>query len=674
MDAVDFRKAVKQLSVGKRLPGAVYLLDHPMISIPRELRLVCEELRNRLSLGSEFNVLKFHQRSPKISFLQYSEFDTDPHPVLQEAVIVDLVTGSVRRSSYRMRVNPPILHRKDAFVPEAYPHFEKFKELTQAEEDAGLLEDTASIGFKLNWEKRLKASGFRIRGHSVVQATSPVLECDSGVQSPQIFRHKTAIVRGELSRPVKRLLEHKQLRRGDRFFDYGCGRGSDILGLRAMGFAADGWDPVHAPSKGKQVAEIVNLGFVLNVIEDPAERVETLLSSWKLAERLLVVATLIRGGEAYRDVVIHGDGLVTSRGTFQKHFEQGELQSLLEDTLQTEAVPVGLGVFFVFRREEDLQDFLASRSRRYINWEQLTRRLGLHRALRIRRDPYDEHKELLDAFWNTALELGRSPTEGEFDELSAVRKACGSVPRAFHLFFEKFGQATFDAARERRREDLLVFLGASLLRKRRPFTQLSARLQRDLKSFFGSYTSALDEARDLLFAAGDADELALAREKIHFGWFDEEQQHFSVHRSLLDDLPAVFRVYVECAARLYGNPREADIIKFHLRSRKLTFLHYDDFDGENFPQLKLRIKINLPRMFVTVIDHSEGGDAQILLFKERFLPADYPKRTRMERLTGKLRKLGFDEATVGHGPSKTEFRSFLLEHGLTPSLSRRKKR
>jgi len=114
---------------------------------------------------------------------------------------------------------------------------------------------------------------------------------------------------------------------------------------------------------------------------------------------------------------------------------------------------------------------------------------------------------LLDTYWESVLELGRMPRDDEFDQLTEVRQACGSLPRALQLFIDRFGEPTFAAARQRRKEDLLVFVAAAQLRRKIPFNQLSPRLQRDLRSFFGSYTNAEEKARELMFAAGDEDEL-----------------------------------------------------------------------------------------------------------------------------------------------------------------------
>jgi hypothetical protein len=147
MNSTEFRAAIDTLPYGKRLPGAVYLIDpgdDPRI--PPLLRITTAELRKRLEISPEFNLLKFHTASPKISFLAYPDFEKLPHPVLREAVIVDLVTGKIRRDAYHARANPPILHRKETFLPPEHPLHDKFSKLTRQEESAGLLDDTARTG------------------------------------------------------------------------------------------------------------------------------------------------------------------------------------------------------------------------------------------------------------------------------------------------------------------------------------------------------------------------------------------------------------------------------------------------------------------------------------------------------------------------------------------------
>ncbi len=90
MTGTEYSHALAALPFGKRLPGAVYLIDigdDPRI--PSLLRITVAELRKRLEIGAEFSLLKFHTASPKISFLAYPDFDKDPHPALAESVIRD---------------------------------------------------------------------------------------------------------------------------------------------------------------------------------------------------------------------------------------------------------------------------------------------------------------------------------------------------------------------------------------------------------------------------------------------------------------------------------------------------------------------------------------------------------------------------------------------------------
>jgi hypothetical protein len=82
---------------------------------------------------------------------------------------------------------------------------------------------------------------------------------------------------------------------------------------------------------------------------------------------------------------------------------------------------------------------------------------------------------------------------------------------------------------------------------------------------------------------------------------------------------------------------------------------HKDFDKTPLPELLTRIKIDLKRLFVTVIDHSTGPEHQLLFFKERFLARDHPDFPKMSRFSAKLRKLGLREETIGYGPSKEKW-------------------
>src|ERR1700722_6641404 len=173
-----------------------------------------------------------------------------------------------------------------------------------------------------------------------------------------IPRHKTAIRRGDFSRPVKCALRDGLINQSARVFDYGCGRGEDLELLSSEGVACSGWDPTYRPETEKSPADVVNLGYGINGVEDPEERARTLRAAWELSQQTLVVAAQVLVNGRGKNPVEFGDGVLTGRGTFQKFFEQGELKTYLEEQLQAEAIPAGIGVFYVFKDESRLQQFL----------------------------------------------------------------------------------------------------------------------------------------------------------------------------------------------------------------------------------------------------------------------------------------------------------------------------
>jgi DNA phosphorothioation-associated putative methyltransferase len=179
-----------------------------------------------------------------------------------------------------------------------------------------------------------------------------------------IPRQKTAIKRHRCSRPVNTAINDGLIDPSKIFFDYGCGRGDDIKNLKKIGIQCTGWDPKFRPSTPRQPADIVNLGYVINVIEDQAERAETLKTAWKLAKDLLIVSAQLFIDAKTTNYSPYKDGYLTKIGTFQKYFEQQELRQWIVSTLGEGAVPAAPGIFYVFRDPEAKEAFISSRYRR----------------------------------------------------------------------------------------------------------------------------------------------------------------------------------------------------------------------------------------------------------------------------------------------------------------------
>jgi len=131
------------------------------------------------------------------------------------------------------------------------------------------------------------------------------------------------------------------------------------------------------------------------------------------------------------------------------------------------------------------------------------------------------------------------------------------------------------------------------------------------------------------------------------------------------------RVYVGCASVLYGDIRQADVVKVHKASGKVTFLVYDHFFGKPLPELQQRVKVNLRTRCVQVFDHS--GSGQLLYFKERFVSEDHPSRKQMEKFSAKLAKLNIIDAN-GLMPNKSEFEAMLERKRLNKNLNKVRKK
>src|ERR1700736_4573953 len=98
----------------------------------------------------------------------------------------------------------------------------------------------------------------------------------------------------------------------------------DVEALQSLGYTAYGWDPAFRPNEAKAESEVVNLGYVLNFIENPEERIRVLRDAFQLARRLMIVSTMVAGQETDSHTRPYGDGFLTKTNTFQKFYEPGE--------------------------------------------------------------------------------------------------------------------------------------------------------------------------------------------------------------------------------------------------------------------------------------------------------------------------------------------------------------
>ncbi|TMQ33601.1 MAG: DNA phosphorothioation-associated putative methyltransferase [Planctomycetota bacterium] len=407
--------------------------------------------------------------------------------------------------------------------------------------------------------------------------------------------------------------------------------------LTSEGFACAGWDPAYHPDAPRDAADVVNLGYVINVIEDPVERAATLKQAWDLARRLLVVSAhvLMNGRDA--TPVEFGDGVLTGRGTFQKFYQQDELKSYLEEHLGTDALPAAPGVFYAFKDESLRQQFIANRFRRR---EILPRK-------RISERQFEEQRAILEPLMAAVATLGRLPEIEEFPEAPLVIERFGSLKRAFAVVRRVTGEAEWEAIAQRRKEDLLVYLALARFGRRPKLGQLPRTLGADMRAFFGTYAKACRLADELLFCAGDATAIDEACKRSPIGKLLPDDLY--VHRSALAHLEPLLRIYEGCGRAYLGEVEGANIIKIHRRSGKLSYLVYPDFDTDPHPALERCVRLCLRTRALDCYDYDQSANPPVLHRKETFLHPTHPLHAKFARLTQQEEKAGLLQ-TRGQAP------------------------
>ncbi|MBE9212632.1 DNA phosphorothioation-associated putative methyltransferase [Plectonema cf. radiosum LEGE 06105] len=649
LELADIAQACKRSPIGKLLPDAFYIHISALHSLEELLQQYESHARSAVSKINNVTIVKFNISKPKISYLFYPDFETDPHPALKASIQVDLKTLEVSYREYNTSNNPPILHRKETFVTPDYPLYQQFATLTRAQEALGLLDNSRSIGTRRGWEKRLQAHAVQLQGHNIVPRQIATINGKS--LSPQINRHKAAIVRNDFSRPVRAALEAGLFTPGTTFFDYGCGHGGDVMRIAQQGCTSRGWDPFYAPDTRREPADIVNLGYIINVIENPAERREALVSAWELTRKVLLVAAQVTLADTNKGTIAYGDGVVTTRNTFQKYYEQEELKIYIDQVLGVDAIPVGLGIYFIFRDEAEAQLFRASRFRSRATTPRI--------KVQVKR--FEDYQELLAPLMSFVTERGRLPSK---DELPQEEKICvefGTLKRAYNLVLQATDPEEWEAIAQKRRQDLMVYFALCQFSRRPKLAQLAPQVQEDIKALFGTYKQAWIQADEMLHSLGDLENIYERCQNSPVG--KKLPKSLLIHVSALQNLDPLLRLYEGCASRTIGRMEQANVIKIHTKKPKISYLFYSDFDNDPHPALHTTMAIDLRNLHVTYQDF-DINDPPILHNKDALVTPDYPLYEKFAKLTRQEEDWGLldDWRSISH---LSDWLRYLADHCAT---------
>lgn len=668
------KKSLKN-AVGKKVGRAIYVhrsaVDHLQASAKDKLSLALQ----RVPEDFQWTVLKISEQDGQtFSFLDYQDFSAVAFPELRASLLVNLSEEGAKLRKYS-DANPPILHRKELLLAPDHPLRDDFTKVTQSLESKGLFKNMANKGTRRIWMETLAEAGLTVEGPNIVKSgfdseESPKASTDdmNGLEKNKVERHKTAITRAALSAPMYLLFTSGLIRHDRTVLDYGCGQGDDIRTLQSDGYSVEGWDPHYQPDPSTlKKSQITNLGFVLNVIEDPEERAEALKRAFSLTEVCLAVSVMLYGKADLSGARPYRDGYLTSRKTFQKYYTQAELRDFISSVLNVESLAVGQGIFLVFRDELEEQRYLL---RRQIGFKaRAYRTVPKPSAPQLGSTKRSSEKLSKIAIRDLATEIraiGRQPDISELPK-SLVTKLSHSkqgLQYAASQAIADIGHEELEEIVATRTEDLSLHFAMHAFSQRKSYRSFPPELRRDIRAFFGSHKRAQESGQALLYSIGNQDLLledAATAAASGIGHLEHGKFQFPAHR--LQDLSVRLRGYVALAERLSGDLSETNLLRIHIYSRKLTALTYADFEKSFLPRLTTRVKVEFDAFDVSVIDHSANNDVRLLYLKSRYMTDADPRRAAQKSFDQEvldLNTLNFSN----DGPGFREFAQILLKAGV----------
>ena len=289
---------------------------------------------------------------------------------------------------------------------------------------------------------------------------------------------------------------------------------------------------------------------------------------------------------------------------------------------------MALGIYFVFRNEQERESFKALRFRSCATTPRV----------RIPSKRFEDYQEQLAPLMAFVTERGRLPVKGELAEEAQLLTEFGNFRRAYNVILQATDEAEWDAIAYRRSLDILVYLALTQFSQRPSFNKLSPALRHDIKAFFGSYQEACEVADNKLFSLGKLGVIAKTCKQSKIG--KRLPTALYVHVSAIEELDPLLRIYEGCASRTIGRLEDATLVKFCMDKPNISYLFYPDFDTNPHPTLHTSMQIHLPDLKVFYRDYDRAANPPILHRKETFVSESYPLYEQFANLTRQEEELG----------------------------------
>lgn len=413
--------------------------------------------------------------------------------------------------------------------------------------------------------------------------------------------------------PARQALIDGVLQPGWTTLDYGSGRGGDIARLLHLGLHAIGWDPHHGGARPEEPQDVVTVIYVINVIEDPAERKAVLRDAWSLTQRCLVVSTRLIWEHKQVNGISLGDGTLTKRNTFQHLFTPAELRQLVSEVTETRIVSPLPGIVYAFRHDSDRLAYLARRAIPQQAWHEGT-----------------DTQSALAAVVDFLQQRGRMPTVEETPD--------ALLPLLRHLTGTQLAKITLQVANTERVEEgrrqsilnTLLLLGIEVFNGRSQLQSLPISIQADIRAFFSSYKEASRRADRLLLKLRDD---AYVRNVMNNSIGKMTPTAIYVHRRAADYLPVLLKLYEHCGSVAVGRPAGWDVVKLAHRGRSVSWLGYPDFDRDPHPRLAWSYSVDMRALEGTYRSYLDSPNRPLLHRKHEFLHPSDPDVPKYQRLT-----------------------------------------
>lgn len=396
--------------------------------------------------------------------------------------------------------------------------------------------------------------------------------------------------------------------------DYGCGRGGDVRALEQLDCQVVGWDPYYRSQTPLVVSDVVLLTYVLNVIEDASERRQTLKRAWDLTSTLLVVAARLTWEKSKVRGEQFGDGLLTSRQTFQHLYAASELRDYVQEVTGVRVVAAAPGVVYAFKDDSARLSYLAHRVVPDAQWL-----------------ASQDTTSAVSALVDFVERRGRVPRIEEMPRSVAELLAHVGAADLKRLVRQGADEERVAAGAKRSTLNTLLYLAVDLFHGRGPFSSLPVSLQQDVRAFFTSYKEACRRADRLLLKLRDDQYVRGAMHACVAGKLTPTALY--VHRRAVDQIPTVLRLYEHCAAIAAGRPELWTVAKLRHQGRAVSWLEYPDFDRDPHPRIASSYMVDLHTLQASHISYAQSVNRPLLHRKHEFLAPGDPDAARYERLT-----------------------------------------